>query len=310
MWRALLVWLVAAALPAQERESRTYVYDPNGRRVEWSATTRGQGYQAETIRDVNGRRVPVESVEERVLRKEGGLQVVERVIRRYSPDGQPLPPEKVLVETIHRPDGSVSETATVYRGDLNGNLRPAERIQTETRRKDGTAVSETRVERAGISGGFSLVEKRSATEVVRTEDKASERDETVYVPDANGRLVPAQRRVVRSRERDGTVEQQTEEYEAATTGALRLSRQLMSVTRKNPDGTEDTVVDVYGVNAPGRVIEPGAGPQLRERQIYTSRQSPDGSVVTVFAVQRPSLNSTKELGPPETVSETVTRPRK
>lgn len=307
MWRALLAWLVAAALPAQERESRTYVYDPNGRRVEWSATTRGQGYQAETIRDVNGRRVPVESVEERVLRKEGGLQVVERVIRRYSPDGRPLPPEKVLVETVSRPDGSVRETATIYRGDLNGALRPAERILTETRSREGMTVSETRVERAGISGGFSLVEKRSATEVVRAGDKASERDETVFVPDANGRLIAARRRVVRSRERGGTVQQHADEYEAATTGALRLSRQLVSVTRRNPDGSEETVVDVYGVNAPGRPIEPGAAPQLRERQIYTSRQSPDGSVVTVFAVQRPSLNSTRELGPPEKVSETVTR---
>ncbi len=179
---------------------------------------RGQGYQSETIRNLNGRQVPVERVEERVLRKDAGLEVVERVIRRYSPDGQPLPPEKVLVETVHRPDGSVTETATVYRGDLNGNLRPAERILTETRKKDGTAVSETRVERAGISGGFSLVEKRSATEVVRAEEKTSERDETVFVPDANGRLVASRRRLVRSRERDGTVEQQTEEYEAATTG--------------------------------------------------------------------------------------------
>lgn len=307
MWRALLAWLVAAALPAQQSESRTFVFDPNGRRLEWSATTRGQGYQAETIRDLNGRRVPVESVEERVVRREAGLQLVERLIRRYSPDGQPLPPEKVLVETVSRPDGSVRETTTIYRGDLNGALRPAERILTETRRNQGITVSETRVERAGLSGGFLLVEKRSATEVVRAGNQASERDETVFVPDANGRLIPAQRRVVRSRERDGTLQQQADEYEAATTGALRLSRQLVSVTRKNPDGSEETVVDVYGVNAPGRPIEPGAAPQLRERQIYTSRQSPDGSVVTVFAVQRPSLNSTRELGPPEKVSETVTR---
>lgn len=307
MRRALIVWMVPAALLAQQQESRTYVYDANGRRVEWSSSTRGEGFQSETIRNVNGRQVPVESVQERVLRKEAGVQVVERLIRRFSPDGQPLPPEKVLVETITGPDGSVTETATVYRGDLNGYLRPAERIHTETRKSGGKSVSETKVERAGLGGGFSLVEKRSATEVVREEDKSRERDETVFVPDANGRLIPAQRRIVRARERQGVVEEQTEEYEAATTGALRLSRQLVSATRKNPDGTEDTVVDIYGVNAPGRSVEAGASPQLRERQIYRSRQSPDGSVVTVFAVQRPSLNSTKELGPPETVSETVTR---
>lgn len=310
MWRALMVSLLAAAVWAQQKESRTYVFDPNGRRVEWSASTQGAGFSSETIRDVNGRAVPVESVEERVLRKEQGLQVTERVIRRYTPDGRPLPPEKVLVETVTRPDGTITETSTVYRGDLNGNLRPAERTHSETRKSGEQAVTETRVERASLSGGFTLVEKRAATEVVREADRSSQREETVYVPDTNGRLVAAQRRVVHTRERDGTVEQQTEEYEAATTGALRLSRQLTSVTRRNPDGSEDTVVDVYGVNAPGRPIEPGARPELRERQIYRSTQSPDGSVVTVFAVQRPSLNSSKELGPPEKVSETVTRVKK
>ena len=207
MWRALMVSLLAAAVWAQQKESRTYVFDPNGRRVEWSASTQGAGFSSETIRDVNGRAVPVESVEERVLRKEQGLQVTERVIRRYTPDGRPLPPEKVLVETVTRPDGTITETSTVYRGDLNGNLRPAERTHSETRKSGEQAVTETRVERASLSGGFTLVEKRAATEVVREADRSSQREETVYVPDTNGRLVAAQRRVVHTRERDGTVEQ-------------------------------------------------------------------------------------------------------
>ena len=313
MWRILPVWvllMLLVSLAAQQRESRTYVFDPNGRRVEWTTASKGEGFSSETIRNLNGRQVPVEQTEERVLKKEEGLRIVERVIRRFDANGAPLPPEKVRIETVTRPDGSVAETAVVYRGDLNGNLRPAERIFTETRKSGETAVTETRVERASLGGSFTLAEKRTATEVVREAEKSRERDETVLVPDANGRLVAAQRRVVRSREADGVVQQQTEEYESATSGSLRLSRQLVSVTRKNPDGTEDTVVDVYGVAAPGRVIEPGAAPQLRERQIYTSRQSPDGSVVTVFAVQRPSLNSPKELGRPETVSETVTRVKK
>jgi len=310
MWRILPVWVLLIPLAAQQRESRTYVYDPNGRRVEWTSSSKGDGFSSQTIRNLNGRQVPVEQTEERILRKEEGLQVVERIIRRFDANGAPLPPEKVRIETVTRPDGSVTETAVVYRGDLNGNLRPAERILSETRKAGETAVTETRIERASLSGGFTLAEKRTATEVVREAGKSRERDETVFVPDANGRLIPAQRKVVRARETDGTLQEQTEEYEAATSGSLRLSRQQMSVTRKNPDGTEDTVVDVYGVAAPGRVIEPGAAPQLRERQIYRSRQSPDGSVVTVFAVQRPSLNSPKELGRPETVSETVTRVKK
>lgn len=310
MRRILLVWLAGAALWGQQRESRTYVFDPNGRRTEWSVAARDESSSSETIRNLNGRQVPVERTEEKVTKRPDGTVVTERIIRRFDANGAPLPPEKIVTETAVRPDGVLVETSVVYRGDINGSLRPAEKSVREARRQGEQTVSETRVERPSLSGGFEVLEKRSVTETVREAEKASEREETVYVRDANGAFIPAQRRVTRARETDGTVHQQVEEYEAATTGSLRLSRQLSSVTRKNPDGTEDTVVDVYGVAAPGRTIESGAAPQLRERQIFTSRQSPDGSVVTVFSVQRPSLNSPRELGRPETVSETVTRIKK
>ncbi len=312
MWRPLAVWLACAALWGQQRESRTYVFDPNGRRTEWSATIKGEGYFSETVRNLNGRQVPVEQTEEKVTKRPDGTVIIERLVRRYDANGSPLPPEKVVTETTPRADGSVLEISTVYRGDINGRLAPAEKAVREARKEGGRTVSETRVERPSINGRFELQEKRAATEVVREADAArtTEHDETVYVRDANGVFVPAQRRIVRAREAGGRLEQQVEEYEAATTGSLQLSRQTVSLTQKNPDGTENTVVDVYGVAAPGRTVEPGAGAQLRERQIYTSRQSPDGTVVTVFAVQRPSLNSTKEMGRPETISETVTRVKK
>jgi len=310
MRRSLIVWLACSALWGQQQESRTYVFDPNGRRTEWSVATRDQGSSSETIRNLNGRQVPVERTEERVTRRPDGTVVTERLVRRFDSNGSPLPPEKVVTETATRPDGTLVEVSTIYRGDINGSLRPAEKAVREARKQGDQTVSETRVERPSVNGGFELLEKRTATEVVREPDKSSEHDETIYVRNANGAFVPARRKVTRARESDGTLQQQIEEYEAATTGALRLSRQILSVSRKNPDGTESTVVDVYGVAAPGRAMEAGAAPQLRERQFYSSRQSADGTVVTVFSVQRPSLNSPKELGRPETVSETVTRVKK
>lgn len=310
MRRSLPVWLACAALFAQQRESRTYVFDPNGNRSEWSTAVRDGGTSSETVRNLNGRQVPVERTEERVAKRPDGTVVTERLIRRFDPNGDPLPPEKVVTETTPRPDGSFVEVSTVYRGDINGSLRPAEKAVREGRKRGDQTVSETRIERPSINGSFELHERRTATETVREAEKSSERDETVYVRDANGAFIPSRRRIVRARESDGTLQQQIEEYEAATSGSLQLSRQLSSVTRRNPDGTENTIVDVYGVNAPGRAIDAGSPPQLRERQIFTSRQSPDGTVVTVFAVQRPSLNSPRELGRPETVSETVTRVKK
>ncbi|MGQ9916216.1 MAG: hypothetical protein ACUVS7_02245 [Bryobacteraceae bacterium] len=310
MRRSLIVWLACAAVWGQQRETRTFVFDPNGRRTEWSVATRGQSSSSETIRNLNGRQVPVEQTEERVTRRPDGTVVTERLIRRFDNNGALLPPEKTVTETLTRPDGTTVEVSTIYRGDINGRLRPAEKAVLEARKEGDRTVSETRVERPSINGSFELLEKRTATEVIREEDKSSQRDETVYVRDANGVFVPAQRRVTRARESGGKLEQQVEEYEAATTGSLRLSRQISSVTQKNPDGTENTVVDVYGVAAPGRTIEAGAAPQLRERRLFSSRQSADGTVVTVFSVQRPSLNSPKELGRPEVVSETITRVKK
>lgn len=310
MRRSLIVWLACAAVWGQQRETRTFVFDPNGRRTEWSVATRGQSSSSETIRNLNGRQVPVEQTEERVTRRPDGTVVTERLIRRFDNNGAPLPPEKTVTETMTRPDGTLVEVSTVYRGDINGALRPAEKAVREARKQGGRTVSETRVERPSINGSFELLEKRTATEIVRETDKSSERDETVYVRNANGAFVPAQRKVTRSKESGRTFQQQIDEFEAATAGSLRLSRQISSVTQKNPDGTENTVVDVYGVAAPGRTIEAGATAQLRERQIYTSRRSPDGSVVTVFSVQRPSLNSPNELGRPEVVSETITRVKK
>lgn len=306
---SLIVWLACAALSGQQRESRTYVFDSNGRRTEWSVATQDQSSSSETVRNLNGRQVPVERTEERVTKRPDGTVVTERLIRRFDSDGSPLPPEKVVTETATRPDGTLVEVSTIYRGDINGRLRPAEKAVREARKQGDQTVSETRVERPSVNGGFELLEKRTATEVVRESDKSSEHDETIYVRNANGAFVPAQRKVTRARESGGTLQQQVEEYEAATSGALRLSRQVSSVTQRNPDGTESTVVDVYGVASPGRAIESGV-PQLRERQFYSSRQSADGTVVTVFSVQRPSLNSPKELGRPETVSETITRVRK
>lgn len=312
MWRSLAVWLACAALWGQQRESQTYVFDPNGRRTEWTVAIQGEGQTSETVRNLNGRQVPVQQTEETVTRKPDGTVVVERLIRRYDSNGSPLPPERIVTETTTRADGTLLEVSTVYRSDVNGRLSPAEKAVREARREGGRTVSETRVERSSVNGRFELLEKRAATETVRESgaEKSSEHDETVYLRDPNGLFVPARRRITRARESGGRAEQQVEEYEAATTGTLRLSRQVVSLTEKKPDGTENTVVDVYGVAAPGRAIEPGAGAQLRERQIFTSRQSADGTVVTVFAVQRPSLNSPKELGRPETVSETVTRVKK
>lgn len=299
----LLAILLPAVLPAWQRQSSTTIRDLNGRPVDWSQARSGDGRSAETVQTLNGRRAPLEQLQEKVLKNGGGVRVVERVLTRYDQDGRPLPPEKTVVETTTRPDGSSTERATVYRGDLNGQLRPAERTVTESSKSGDTTTSQTAIERASINGGFDLAERRTARETATK--TSSERDELIYTRDANGQFIESVRTVTRSRTEGGETQTQVDEYEAVTSGSLKLARQSVGRIVKGPGGAERKEIDVFGPAAPGRAIPSGGALQLRERQVYTSRQSSDGSVVQVFAIQRPSLTNTKELGPLTTISETV-----
>lgn len=297
-----LVVLLAPPAPSQS-ESRTVVFDGLGQGREWSTVQSGDSRTRETYRNLNGRSVPHEQIEEKVLRSEGGVRVVERVTRRFDPNGNALPPEKTVAETVTRADGTATETVTAYRGDINGRLQPVERATTEIRKADGATQRETSVERRTLNGGFEAVERRVASE---TETKTNTaRDETIYARDANGRFVETWRTVVRATITGNEVREQTDEYDAATTGRLQLARQAIARTVKDASGAERREVDVYGPAAPGRPIDAGSPAHLRERQIYTTQPSADGTVIQVYAVQRPSVNSPRELEAPRKVSQTV-----
>lgn len=287
---------------AQESTSRTYVFDPNGRRVEWTAVRAGDAARSETISTLNGTRATLERADEKVLVKEPGRTVVERTIRRSSPDGQPLPAEKLVIETSTRADGTSSETVTRYQADLNGTLAPAERTVTLSVKEGNQVRSETAVDRVSINGVFATVERRASTTV--SGDSRSETNVVVYRPDTNGRMSEAARQVLRQTSKDNVTTEQSDEYENASTGQMRLSRQTTARTVKNPDGSERKEVDVFGPSAPGRAMPGEDALQLRERQIY-SRRAADGQVVEQFSIQRPALEDARKLSAPQLISETV-----
>jgi hypothetical protein len=208
-----------------------------------------------------------------------------------------------VVEETTRPDGSAVSRTTVYRGDLNGRLQLAERTTVETRESDGASKRELIVERPNLNGSFEPVEKRIAT--TKGSAERSETDEVVYRPDGRRGFAEAARTVLRQTKEDGRMIEQTDEYETATTGAMQLSRQTVSRVVRQPDGSERRETDVFGSAAPGRPA--GTQLQLRERQLVEKQVRPDGTTVESLVIQRPSLQSTRELGPPVKVSETVCR---
>lgn len=300
--RLILIFLLSASLlPAWQAASRTYVYDWEGRRSPWTSEAAGDTKQTTIGRDLNGREAKIEEVEEKIIRNEGGVKVVERIIKRFDPTGRPLPPEKEVVEITQRPDGAISTATTIFRADLNGRLQAAERTVADSRKQGGATKTETRIEKLTINGAFQTVERRVAEQ--REGEKRSETDETAYLPDPNGRFVEAYRRRALQVNENGVVREQVDEYESANTGKLQLSRQTQARVEKDPTGAERRVVDVYGPAAPGRPVEPGVL-ALRERQIISVQPTADGAVQTLH-IQRPNLDGRGQLGAPVKVAETV-----
>ena len=80
-----------------------------------------------TTQSINGRSVPMEQVEERVLRNDASGKLTERIVQRYDPQGNPLPPARETIEEQKRPDGSSTIQSTTYRTDINGNMQIVEK---------------------------------------------------------------------------------------------------------------------------------------------------------------------------------------
>src|SRR5580704_1030576 len=104
-------FVLVAAVTAQQikQQSSVWMTDASGNRVEgpvYTAVESPSGSQrVETAQSINGRMVPIQATEERVLRNDPQGKVVERVIRKYDATGNPGLPIKVHIEEKKNPDG-------------------------------------------------------------------------------------------------------------------------------------------------------------------------------------------------------------
>lgn len=283
-----------------QAERRTFVFDSEGRRVPWSASSASNGASSESVENINGGTAPLEQVEERVLSESGGVKTVEKTIRRFASDGSKLPPERVVTETAELGGGRQTTTTTVYRGDMNGRLALAERTVAQTNPQgESGAVVTTQTDRPTLNGSLETIEKKEAR--LSTAEDKSERDETSFRPDGNGRFVQVARVVERTSKEGGRTVVQKDEYEAASPGQLALTRQVVATTTASANG-EVTVSDVYGAAAPGR---PATGQlQLRERQILEKQLAAKGATETL-SIQRPGGDGSGRLGEARKIFETV-----
>jgi hypothetical protein len=300
MKRAIPVLFAMTITLWGQSERRTHVFDWEGRRVPWTSSSASNGSSSESVENMNGRTAPLEQVEERILNESGGVKTVEKTIKRFDSNGSPLPPERVVTETTDLGGGRQTTTTTVYRGDLNGRLTLAERTVARTNPTgESGAVVTTQTDRPTLNGALETVEKKEAR--LTTSGDKSERDETRYLPDGNGRFVEAARVVERSSKAGGKTVVQKDELEAAPTGKLALTRQVVATTTTSGSG-EVTVSDVYGAAAPGRPVTGQL--QLRERQILEKNFDANGAKETL-SIQRPGVDDSGRLGEARKIFETV-----
>ena len=300
--------VLAGSLAAQQSSvSDTTIVDINGNRVadgaRISQTKSATGsVTTESHQSINGQSVPLERVEERVLRNDASGKVTERIIRRFDPQGNPMPSVKETIEEQKRPDGSSSIQSTTYRGDVNGNMQVIEQTMTDAHPNGSGETSETIVRRP-TADGLRTVEKRN--EVVVKQGSGYQSETTTYRSDGNGGFYTAIRQTTEHTEQNSQSSDNSAEYEAGPGGQLQLHSQTVTQTVTHPNGSTDAVVQIFGRNVPGTVSASDGPLKLQEQQLIETASGPNNTVVQRLSVRRPTVSDPQTLGPAREISQTV-----
>jgi hypothetical protein len=296
------------SLCAQDSSVRTSTsVDINGRRVVDApqidqTKSKNSTETTEKMQSINGRMVPIERVEDRVVRDDASGRVVERLIRGYDATGNPTPPVKETIEEQKRPDGSSTIQTSRYQGDINGGMRLVEKSITDIRKSGSTETSDTVLQRPSVNGSLETVEKRDA---VRVKEGTGYREEaTTYRRDGNGSFGVALRKTTEHTEQGGQATDNTADYEAGLDGRLQLHGQTVANIVTRPDGSKDSVVSIYGQNVPG-TADPTGRLKLYEQQLIEQKAGSGNTMVETLSVRRPTVSDPNTLGPTKQISETI-----
>src|SRR5689334_8295740 len=190
---------IAAALAAQDTSSyKTTTVDINGNRVEQgpevtSSISKTGSSSTQLMRSMNGRLVPLERTEERIVSEDASGKVVERIVYRYDGTGNPAGKEKSIIEERRGEGGRSTVTATKYGTDVNGRSVVTERITTQLQSNGDSQTAETTIERPGMSDSLQTVEKQ--TKVTVKQGDSYEESAMTYRRNLGGDFYQATRRV-------------------------------------------------------------------------------------------------------------------
>jgi len=295
--------LVTAAAALAQSNTASYITDINGRRVEVSSSASPRdGDRTELSQSVNGRPVPLEQTETRVLSKDPNRIVTETVVRKFDRTGQIISTERTVQDEQKHGNASTLR-ATIYRSDTNGSLHEDERRVIETQTQGTTTTSDVVISRAGATGSFEAVEKRK---VVTTGDaNTTHENQTIYRPSQNGQFFEAQREAKDVLKAGNKTTENAASYEVDYTGKMQLVRQTVSNITKAGDGSEVTEMNIYERASLGRPRDEQAGQKIDEQRIIERSKGPNGAVIETTTVRRPTLADPSHLGEPRQISETI-----
>ena len=301
--RYCLLTLLATSFACAQSTASNYRPDLNGRLVEGSQLDVGpKGDKTERSDSMNGRKVPREVTETRVISESPTGRVIETVTHKFDPTGQPGPVVKTVTEEQTH-GNSTTIRATTYFSDTNGRLQEGERRTVESVKQGATTSSDVTIARPGPSGAFDTIEKRK---VVSVADKDSvHEDETVYRPTQSAGLVPAEREVRDSRKQAGGASQTREVYRPDYTGRMELMTQEVAKTTERPDGTTVTEKNVYARSTDGVAVTGDTAQRVRAQEVIVRSKGAGDTVVETTTLRQTTPGDPTRLGEPRKVSETV-----
>jgi hypothetical protein len=281
--------------------SALYSIDINGHVVTDADYVARNGDKAQLNQSINGRQVPLESSEVRVLTNEPNHRVTETIVHKYDPTGQSSITERTITDEAKSGAGSTIH-ATVYRSDLNGSMAESERRVVENQVQGATTTAEVTILRPGLSGSFETAEKRKVVTV--TDGDTVRTTEDIQRPSGNGsQLFQAARVVTEETKSTDKSTSSTALYELDVTGKLALSRQDVATTTKTAAGSV-TQLNTYAPSIYGVAREENGGPKLREQETIV-REEKNGVVTQTTAVRRPTLQDPNRLDDPKVLSTLV-----
>ena len=300
--RYYLYSLLSAGLAYGQSASTEFITDLNGRRVESAKYLSSNGDSALLTQSINGRNVPLERSEAKVLTDQPNHRVIETIVRRYDATGQLISTQRTVSDE-QKSGGRSTIQATVYRSDTNGRLLESERRTIESQTQGGTTTAEVTIARTGMSGTWETAEKRKVVTV--TEGDRTRETETIARPAPGNLTFIEMARDVRETAKSGTTTTaNTVHYELDYVGKMSLIRQETATTTKQGDGSEVTELNLYAPSIYGVAREGQASSKLREQQTVVRKENA-GVVTETTSVRRPTLSDPNRLGDPNVISNLV-----